>query len=138
MRVSHNLGFPQTQLNIKGVSTRYCYKMTRHLKEVHSKIKYPATTLSWLGAMVCFLSEAPLFQVPSLWVLFLASANVLLQHKFTSSYLFGLSHTLKFVMIYWLCHVGRDLGVVFKMSQTLITNQNRPHMVLVTHFSYGV
>lgn len=33
-----------------------------------------------------------------------------------------------------LCHVGNNLGVVSKMGQTLTTNHNRPHMVLVTHF----
>ena len=36
---------------------------------------------------------------------------------------------------YWLCHVGRDLGVVYVMSQSLATNMNRTHMVLVTHSS---
>ncbi len=36
---------------------------------------------------------------------------------------------------YWLCHVGRDLGVVYVMSQSLATNMKRTHMVLVTHSS---
>ena len=34
--------------------------------------------------------------------------------------------------------MGRDLGVVSKMNQSLAANQHPPHMMLVTRFSSGI
>lgn len=39
---------------------------------------------------------------------------------------------------HWLCPVGRDLGVVFGMSQSLTTNPNQPLTVVVTYSSSRV
>lgn len=34
--------------------------------------------------------------------------------------------------------VGKDLGTVFETGQVLTTNQNRPHMVSITHTSHEI
>ena len=45
----------------------------------------------------------------------------------------------KFVIsCYWLCSMGRYLGVAYEMGQSLATNMKQTYMVLVTRSSSGV